>query len=135
MKIILIATTILLSILAGLAIATDEVSLPAPSPEIPVSPMMLEINAIQDASHHAVAELSLSLGSVRGTENVLAVQREISRIKAEAQLETMRVQLRFAVAEGHTDVAAKLETIIYRMTTPQPKATQTRPAPVQNGQR
>lgn len=130
MKTMLIATAILLAVLAGLAAAADGPAPVTPTAIRPVSPMMQEINAIQDASHLAVAELSRSMASVTGTEKILEVQREIGRIKAEARLETMRVQLRYAVAEGHDEAAAKLEALIAQMTTPQPTAIQTRPAPV-----
>ena len=126
MKIILLALTLLL---AGLALAEN----PNPAPvERPLTPMMQEIQDLQDTAHAAVAELAGQLTGMRDQDQIMAVQREIARIKTESRVEVMRIQLKYAVAEGRQDDAAKLEEIITRLTAPRTPVTPVHPAPTRD---
>jgi hypothetical protein len=131
MKTMFLATAFLISFLVGTAGAVEVPVPAAESDERPLSPMMQEITDLQAATHQAVAELASTLADAREQEQIMTIQREIGRLKSEARVETMRIQLKYAQAEGNEEAAAKLEEIIARLTTPRQPATQVRPAPAQ----
>jgi hypothetical protein len=126
-----LGVTILIFVTLSSAVAADVPPRPTPSS----SPMVQEIKAQLDASRAAVAELTRSLATARGQAAVLDLQREITRIKTESRIEICRIQLRYAIAEGHAETAAKLEQVIADLVAPQSRRTPTRPAPASAGKR
>lgn len=107
---------------------------PVPAPR-QQTPMMAELSAAMDASRDAVAELSRGLEHAANTDEIMALQREITRIKDEARIETFRIQLRYAVAEHRSEDAARLESLITALNSQPEAATPVRPAPAQSGSR
>lgn len=122
---------LLTTVSVGFAVASEA---PAPAPG-PVSPLMTELLAAQSASQAAVAELSRSLAETTDQAGILAIQHEIARLKDAARLETFRIQLRYARAEGRIEAVDQLERLLEQLTTPRAAGTPTRPAPADAGSR
>lgn len=119
MKTIQIVLVTLLVVSAVVSAAPQENSTaPSALPSRPLSPMMTEITAAMEVSQAAVAELTRGLDHASSVDEVMAIQREVTRLKFEARLETFRIQLRYAVAEGRTEHVVKLESLLEAMTSP-----------------
>ena len=132
----------LLPVLAVLLLAVSPVlgapaaDATAPTPaERTVCSMMAEIAAAVDASHQAVAELSREIARTTDQGEALALQREVMRLKDEMRLETIRIQLRYAEAEGRTEAVATLERLLAGPTPPRAVDLAARPAPATAGRR
>lgn len=130
----IILALMLLTISPVLGASTADATAPTPA-ERPMSPMMAEIVAAVDASHLAVAELSREIAQTTDQGEVLALQREVSRLKNEMRLETLRIQLRYAEAEGRTEAVATLERLLAGPTAARAGDRPVRPAPATAGRR
>lgn len=130
MRFIRVASAVLLAALALAAAGGGAAERKAAAEPRPVPSMMQEINDSMAASREAIAALSANLAPNSGPQEILAAQREITRIKQEARLDLFRIQLRYAIAEGRTEAVAELKEVITELTTPQPVAVPARPAPV-----
>jgi hypothetical protein len=119
---------------ASLVLCAAAADAPVATPR-PVSPMMAEITTAVTASQAAVAELSRGLATAVDQEAVLAIQRESARLKQEARLETFRIQMRYAAAEGRTEAVTRLERLLSDLTTPRAAGIPQRPAPATAGGR
>ena len=87
-------------------------------PSVKSSPMMLEIQETLETARLRVAELQRLHDAAVNDEEALEIVREAARVKRESRIEMMRIQLRYARAEGRAETAAELEEIITKMTTP-----------------
>ncbi len=105
----------------GGALAAAE-ALPVDPPTDPpareLSPMMTEITAALSTMRLDVAALKLRYDAAVTNEEAMALARQIAEVKRQNRVEMMRIQLRYARAEGRDETAAKLKEAITRMTTP-----------------
>jgi hypothetical protein len=104
----------------------------AGAPNARATPMVAEILAAVEASQAEVAELASRARATLDETEALALAREVRRAKLAGRLEVLRIQLRYAQAEGRDDAAAQLQAAIGRMTAP-PRTGQ--PIPRTPGQR
>jgi hypothetical protein len=91
---------------------------PADPPARELSPMMTEITAALETARLEVAALKLRQDAAVTNDAAMALAREIAQVKRTNRVEMMRIQLRYARAEGRAETAAELEEIITRMTAP-----------------
>lgn len=80
--------------------------------------MMTEITAALETARLEVAALKLRQDAAVTNDAAMALAREIAQVKRTNRVEMMRIQLRYARAEGRAETAAELEEIITRMTAP-----------------
>lgn len=120
----LLALTVLTLAATLVAAATPDQSLPPR----PMTPMLTEISAVAAASQDAVAALNRSLQTTDPAAR-LTLQKEIARVKQEAHIEILTIQLRYAEAEGRSDTAASLRRSLEALTAPRVTGTPVRSAP------
>ena len=83
--------------------------------------MMQEIFAALEAKQIAVAELQARFDAATDETRALDLQREVETLKKAAELEILRIQLRYARDEGRQETVMHLETAIETMTTQRPR--------------
>ncbi len=84
----------------------------------PLSPCMQAIQAVLDQEAARLAELEVRVKAAAGNEAQLALEREIERVKEDAELQILRVQADFARREGRVEQAAMIEALLAEMTAP-----------------
>ena len=94
--------------------------------------MMVEIEALLAAEAEAVADLHARFQATTNETAALAIMMEIGRVKVETELNILRVQIRYARADGRVDVAEELEAAIEKMTSP-PEIHQPQPRSAADG--
>lgn len=104
-----------------------------PAPAVtkrPLSPMMLELQAVMTAEAEQVAALRQRAAKATSPDEALALQREIEKLKFDTEVSLLRVQAKHARAGGRTEVAARIEAAISDLLNP-PKiaAPAARPVP------
>ena len=99
------------------------------------SPMVAEIKQLLADQKLQVAELQGELQRAADGEHRIELLQQIHDLKVTTEVDILRVQLRYAVAEGRSETAAKIEdaidTLTHPRTTPAPEP---RPRPI-DGQR
>ncbi len=133
MKKITIFTVLLLALLSVAVSVAGADSPQRETTQRTISPMMTEMKAANAAAKIEVARLGEQIKSAVGNEQIMTLQKEVSRVKSAARLETFRIQLRYAVADDRQEDIQKLEEIINHMTTPRATQIPTRPAPTRTG--
>lgn len=95
------------------------------------SPMIAEIRAVLETSRLEVADLTAQGPAHPGHEADLAMQKEISQLKQQAELDILAIQARYARADGKEDLAQQIEASIEAIISPPAPAapTEVRPAP------
>lgn len=107
-------------------VAAPDAALPAPA----LTPMQAEIAQLIASERAAVAQLQERLVAAKGTATALELHKQVQETKLNTQLAMLRIQARYARAEGREAVAEQLETAIRDMTTPKaPGKPIDRPAP------
>ena len=102
----------------------------APALARPLSPLMIEINAVLEANRIEIEALTARYKAAADEREAVAAMQEVIRVKREADLEILRIQLRHARQEGRDDSVARLEEAIRLMTAPRPAIEpRYRPAP------
>lgn len=127
----LLLTVVLLAVATPAALrAAEETAAPAPKPRLAkASPMMAEIRAVLDEERAALRSLNERFRAAKDPDAAIALQREIARVKLDAEVAVLRVQAKHARAAGRADVAASLETAIEQMLAPAaPPPSAPRPA-------
>jgi len=89
-----------------------------PAQPAPHTPMALEIDALLDAARSTVAVLQEQFENATNDKTAVDLIRQIEEAKKNAELDILRVQLKYARAEGRTALAAELTAALTRMTTP-----------------
>jgi hypothetical protein len=105
-----------------------------PAPEVAsiVKPgaMMTEIRALVADERRSLASLNQRFHRTTDQAAALTLQREIAQLKLGTELALLRVQARYARAEGRLSVAAHLENAIRELESPPvPRQTAVRPSP------
>lgn len=118
---------------AAPAIAEPAPGEEAPRPVLtkrPLSPLMIELRAVLDAEAVQVAVLRERAAKAATSEEAVALQREIEKVKFDTEVSLLRVQAKHARAGGRADVAARIEAAISELLNP-PKiaAPAARPVP------
>lgn len=110
--------------------ADEETAVPAPKPRlVKASPMMVEIRAVLDEERAALKTLNERFRAAKDPDAAIAIQREIARVKLDAEVAVMRVQAKHARAAGRADVATNIEAAIRMMLEPEaPPPATPRPA-------
>jgi len=109
--------------------APPATEVPAPPRRQP-SPMMVAIRAVLDAEAATVSGLRERARAATTPDEAIAVQREIERVKFEAEVSILRIQAKFARDGGRTALAEHLDAAIAQMTNPpKPVAPAARPVP------
>lgn len=110
--------------------AAEETAAPVPKPRLAkASPMMVEIRAVLDEERAALKSLNERFRAAKDADAAIALQREIARVKLDAEVAVLRVQAKHARAAGRADVAANLEAAIQKMLEPEaPPPATPRPA-------
>lgn len=116
--------------LTGPPAAAEDAVAPAPKPRLAkASPMMTEIRAVLDEERAALRVLHERFRATKDADASIAIQREIARVKLDAEVSVLRVQAKHARAAGRADVAANLEAAIQKMLEPDaPPPSAPRPA-------
>jgi hypothetical protein len=92
--------------------------------------MMTEIRALLADEHRTLVALNERFRRTTDPAAALALQREIAQLKFGTEIALLRVQARYARAEGRPSVAAHLENAIRELESPPvPRQTAVRPAP------
>jgi hypothetical protein len=86
----------------------------------PLSPMMIEIEQVLENQKLAVAELRSELSRTTDGGRKIELLHTIHQLKADAELEILRVQLRYARREGRLETVQKIEEAIEYLTGPRP---------------
>jgi len=76
------------------------------------SPMITEIRATLDASRLEIADLTAQAPAHRDHAAELALQQQVSQLKQQAELDILAIQVRYARADGHEDLALQIEADI-----------------------
>ena len=99
----------------------DQQPLPdTPATAVP-SPLMQDIQALWEAQQATLAELVARFEGAAGEDEALALQRRIEQVKADTELQILRLQLNHARQEGRPgEQIARLEEAIKLMTEPRP---------------
>ena len=79
---------------------------------------MAEIQAAFEAAQAEVADLKARCDATADPALARELRREAAQVKREVRVEIMRIQLRHARARGDMELAAELQEIVNRMTTP-----------------
>lgn len=85
----------------------------------PLSPMMQEIRQTLDAARIRVEELDAALENVTDEAAALAMLEQVRQIKQDAEIDILRIQLRYATEAGDTKTVAEIETAIDRALAPE----------------
>lgn len=117
---LMLLVLVMLGIALGVQAADADVMEGRPAAE-PRSPMMREIFAALETKQIAVAELQARFAAEGDATRALDLQREAETLKMAAELEILRIQLRYARDEGRDEAAARLEAAIDTMTAPRPR--------------
>jgi hypothetical protein len=97
------------------------------SPEVPqttvqtgdtISTRMTEIRSVLDQERHDVSELVILLRQTTDHAERVDLQRRITDVKKNAEVEMLRVQLRYARTANQVDAVAKLEASIKQILDP-----------------
>lgn len=114
----------------------DEVTAPPtpPAPQVAstVKPgaMMTEIRALIADEHRTLAALNERFRRTTDDATAITLQREIAQLKLGTEIALLRVQARYARAEGRLSMAAHLDEAIHDLESPPlPQPTTTRPSP------
>ena len=105
---------------------------PAPKVASPVKPgaMMTEIRTLVADERRALAALNERFRRTTDQAAAIALQREIAQLKLGTEIALLRVQARYARAEGRLAVAAHLDDAIRELESPPvPPQTAVRPSP------
>jgi len=96
-----------------------------------VSPMIAEIRATLEASRLAVADLAAQAPLNRDHAADVALQKQVSQLKQQAELDILAIQLRYARADGKEELALKIEAGIEAIISPPApeRPAEARPAP------
>ena len=89
---------------------------------------MQAIQAVLDREAARLSELETGMETAAGESALLALQREIERVKEETELQILRVQADFARREGRLEQAAEIEAALAEMTAPRSAAPAAGPA-------
>jgi hypothetical protein len=112
--------------------AAPAAGIDATAPPASLTPMQAEIAQVLASERATVAQLQERLVAAKGTAPALELHKQVQDTKLQAQLTILRIQVRYARAEGRELVAEQLETAIRDMTTPKaPGKPIDRPAPTQ----
>lgn len=108
--------------------AADLKSMPG---QTAASPMITEIRAVLETSRQQVADLAAQGAAHPGHEADVALQKEISQLKKQAELDILAIQARYARTEGKEDLAQQIDAAIAAIISPPAPAapTEVRPAP------
>jgi hypothetical protein len=94
----------------------------APAPAAPEpTPMMREIVAAWDAQAVAVEALETQAATCTDPVAALALQRQIEELRAQAEVQILTIQARYARLEGRPEVAAEIEAAVAEMTALRPR--------------
>ncbi len=100
------------------------------SPQPVLSALSLEINTVLDEARLQVAAKQEQFDKEPNAEAAIAIMRQIEALKTNAELDILKVQLRYARDKGQTEMVSQLETVLTEMTTPRPRRQPVdRPAP------
>ncbi len=88
---------------------------------VALSPMMREIHAVLLVKRAEVAEAQRRFDDAADETDALRLQQEVETLKIGAELEILRIQVRYARLEGRPETAAALEASIEAMTAPRPR--------------
>ena len=105
---------------------------PAPGVANTVKPgaMMTEIHALVADERRSLAALNERFHRTTDQAAAIALQREIAQLKLGTEIALLRVQARYARAEGRLAVAAHLDDAIRELESPPvPPQTAVRPSP------
>ncbi|MCK9997381.1 MAG: hypothetical protein KAH56_13990 [Candidatus Krumholzibacteria bacterium] len=100
----------LVLILTGAAPVGDDHQVAKPAEA--ASPMVQEILDSHAASRVRVAELTSGLAGLIDQSEILRIEREIEQVKVDAQIEMIRIQVRYARERGDTEMADRMEADI-----------------------
>ncbi len=127
---LLLLAVLLCAALPGPPAAAEDAVAPAPKPRLAkASPMMVEIRAVLDEERASLKVLHERFRAAKDADAAIAIQREIARVKLDAEVSVLRVQAKHARAAGRADVAANLEAAIQQMLEPEaPPPSAPRPA-------
>ncbi len=113
----------------GVIFTSDEAQ--AAATDLPVSPMMAEINAALEIERAQHAELEARFRTASNERAALEIQREIEALARNTELQILQIQIDHARLAGREDAALRIEAAVTEMTTPRPpRQPQDRPAPV-----
>ena len=113
-------------------VAPDDAAVLKSQPgQTPTTPMIAEIRAVLETSRLEVADLAAQGPAYPGHEAEVALQKEISQLKQQAELDILAIQARYARADGKEDLAQQIEASIAAIISPPAPAapTEVRPAP------
>jgi len=86
----------------------------------PANPLMPQINTLLDRERRQLADLNDRARRVSGTQDELAVQREIAAVKKGTERAILELQLEHARTQGDRESAARLERAIATLDAPPP---------------
>jgi len=93
-------------------------------------PMTMEINAVLEQSRLQVSTLQDRFDNEPNAEAAVVIVRQMEKVKINAELDILRVQVRYARTAGNEELAQKIEASLTKMTTPAPRREPVdRPAP------
>jgi hypothetical protein len=96
--------------------------------------MMTEIRALLADEHRTLASLNERFRRTTDQAAAIALQREIAQLKLGTEIALLRVQARYARAEGRLAVAAHLDDAIRDLESPPvPPQSAVRPSPANAG--
>jgi hypothetical protein len=112
--------------------AADVLASPAPGVASTVKPgaMMTEIRTLLADEHRSLAALNERFRRTTDQAAAITLQREIAQLKLGTEIALLRVQARYARAEGRLSVAAHLENAVRELESPPvPRQSAVRPSP------
>ncbi len=138
------AFLISLLLITGTAAAQSETE-PVSTPEIVAAeiqttgtedPRMVEIRGVLDKERRDVADLVAVLNRTVDHAERLALQMNIAEVKKNAEVDMLKVQLKYALSENKDDAVARLEASIESILNPVVRlAPEQRPATDEAGAR
>lgn len=100
--------------------AAEAATTPAPAPTAalqrrPTSPLLTDISAALTAERAQLERLEAEVRRTSDSKVALALQRQISQVKQNTEIELLRIQARHARLAGHVLVAEQIESAVREM--------------------
>jgi DnaJ-domain-containing protein 1 len=111
-----VCLVVLVTCVASAVIAAE----PAETPPREISPIMEEIQLVLAQCQDRIATLEFDLERAPDQAAALQILREIQQQKQDAEVGVLRVQKRYALADGNLAAADEIDAVIERILAPEP---------------